>query len=107
MYFNYPKSTSLKSWNLLLLKDPTPPFTAWILDISQFPAESIQKCTVWLKSAAIDCKFFCPSCQFDLVPVHVKDQFICELFNNTLQTDILAEAGHLKALEHKRLLKPQ
>ena len=75
--------------------------------ITQSPVESIQKCTVWLKSAAIDCKFFCPSCQFDLVPVHVRDQFICELFNNTLQTDILAKAGHLRALEHKRLLKPQ
>ena len=33
------------------------------------------------------------------MPLHVKDQFICELFNNTLQTDILAKAGHLQTLE--------
>ena len=55
--------------------------------------------TVQLKSTAIDCKFSCSNCQLDLVPIHVKDQFICGLFNNTLQTDILAKASHLKALE--------
>ena len=50
-------------------------------------------------SAAIDCEFYCPGCQFDRVPVHVKDQFIRGLFNHTLQTDIPAKVGHLKTLE--------
>ena len=50
-------------------------------------------------SAAIDCEFYCPGCQFDRVPVHVKDQFIRGLFNHTLQTDTPAKVGHLKTLE--------
>ena len=34
-----------------------------------------------------------------MVPINVKDQFICELFNTTLETDILAKAAYLKTLE--------
>ena len=52
---------------------------------------------VFLRGLVPQCQ--CPLCQCDLVPLHVKDQFICELFNNTLQTDILAKAGHLQTLE--------
>ena len=48
---------------------------------------------------ALDCEFSCPECHYDLVPINVKDQFICGLFNTTLQTDILAKAGHLTTLE--------
>ena len=55
-------------------------------NITQSPSESIQDYIVQLKSAAIDCEFSCPGCQHDLVPLHVKDEFICGLFNNTLQT---------------------
>ena len=49
--------------------------------------------------AALDCEFSCLECHYDLVPINVKDQFICGLFNTTLQTDILAKAGHLTTLE--------
>ena len=68
-------------------------------NITQSPSESIQDYIVWLKSTAIDCGFSCPRCQCDLVPPHVKDQFISGLFNNTLQTDILANASHLQTFE--------
>ena len=73
--------------------------------ITKSPSESIQDYIVRLKSAAIDCEFSCPRCQCDLVPLHVKDQFICGLFNNTSQTDILVKAAHLQTLEQLHIQK--
>ena len=56
---------------------------------------------VWIKSVAQDCEYSCPSCQADLLQsIHVKDQFIWGLHNETSQTDILAKAECLKSLEH-------
>ena len=47
---------------------------------------------VWIKSVAQDCEYSCPSCQADLLQsIHVKDQFIWGLHNETSQTDILAK----------------
>ena len=68
-------------------------------NITQSPSESIQDYIVRLKSAAMDCEFYCPTCQCDLLPLHVKDQFIRGIFNNNLQTDFLAKAGNLQTLE--------
>ena len=68
-------------------------------NITQSPSESIQDYIVRLKSAAMDCEFSCPTCQCDLLPLHVKDQFICGIFNKNLQTDFLAKAGNLQTLE--------
>ena len=67
--------------------------------LAQTPTESIQAYLVRLKSPALDCEFSCPECRYDLVPINVKDQFIRGLFNTTLQTGILAKAGHLTILE--------
>ena len=47
----------------------------------------------------MDCEFSCSNCNHDLLPIHVKDQFIRDLHNNVLQTDILAKADRLKSLE--------
>ena len=68
-------------------------------NLAQTPTESIQACLVRLKSAALDYEFSCTKCHYDLVPINVKDQFICGLFNTTLQTHILAKVGHLTTLE--------
>ena len=69
-------------------------------NITQSPTESIiPEYTVCLKSATIECQFSCPGYQLDLVPIHVKEQFICGWFNHALQTDILAKAAHLKTLQ--------
>ena len=48
---------------------------------------------------APDCEFACPGCNYDLQSEHIKDQFIRGLFNESLQTDILAKVNHLKTLE--------
>ena len=52
-----------------------------------------------LKSSAKDCEFTCPNCNSELEHLHIKDQFIRGLYNETLQTDILAKASHLQTLE--------
>ena len=67
--------------------------------ITQSQSESIQDYLIHLKSSAPDCEFSCPGCDFDLQPIHIRDQFIRGLSNETLQTDILAKASQLKSLE--------
>ena len=47
----------------------------------------------------MDCEFSCPNCRQKLLTAHVKDQFIRGLYNDVLQTDILAKADLLKSLE--------
>ena len=51
-----------------------------------------------MKSLALSCAFACPGCNYDLQS-NIQDQFIRGLCNETLQTDILAKADHLKELE--------
>ena len=65
----------------------------------QSASETIQEYVVKIKSSAPDCEFACPGCNYDLQSEHIKDQFIRGLFNESLQTDILAKASHLKTLE--------
>ena len=66
--------------------------------LSQSENEPVQDFVVRLKSAARDCEFVCPSCNHDLVPVHVKDQLVRGLHNSGLQTDILAKSESLTDL---------
>ena len=68
-------------------------------NIYQSDNESIKDYLVRLKTIAMDCEFSCPNCHHDLLPTHVKDQFIRGLHNNVLQTDILAKADRLASLE--------
>ena len=68
--------------------------------LQQFEHETIQDFEVRLNSASIDCEFSCPNCHYDLSEIHIKDQFIRGLFNDTLQTDILAKANQFKHLQH-------
>ena len=67
--------------------------------IVQSSEETIKEFLIRLKSAAKDCEFSCHHCSTDLQPMHIRDQFIRGLFNETLQTDILAKASQLKSLE--------
>ena len=67
--------------------------------LQQFEHEIIQDFQVRLNSASIDCEFTCPNCHYDLSEIHIKDQFICGLFNDTWQTDILAKANQFKHLQ--------
>ena len=61
--------------------------------------EPIQKFVIRLKSVAPDCEFTCSNCQHDIQEQHnIKDQLIRGLFNEILQTDILAKASHLQFL---------
>jgi hypothetical protein len=67
--------------------------------ILQCEGESIKDFVTHLKSSSPDCEFSCSACQADLQPQHIKDQFIRGIYNETLQTDILAKASHLPTLE--------
>ena len=79
--------------------------TEWAFSsITQKDGESIKDFTVCLKSAALDCEFACPSCNFDLLPMNVKDQFRRGLANDILQTNILAKANQLKS-SHKVIIE--
>ena len=61
--------------------------------------EPIQNYLVRLRAAAVDCNFTCPSCEYDLSDIYIKDQIIWGIVNDTLQADLLAKAGMLKSLE--------
>ena len=65
----------------------------------QSEGESVTDFVVRLKPISPDCKFSCPGCHKDLQPIHTKDQLILGLYNEKLQTDILAEVSHLIQLE--------
>ena len=65
----------------------------------QSPNKTIQEYIVKLKSLAPDCAFTCPGCNYDFQCINICNQFIREPCNETLQTDILAKANHLKELE--------
>lgn len=63
--------------------------------LAQSTEETIKEFLIRLKSSAKDCEFTCQSCNADLQPTNIRDQFIRGLYNDTLQTDILAKASHL------------
>ena len=66
----------------------------------QSEAESIQDYIVRLTATAKDCGFQCPACKQDQLSTNVKDQFIHQLSNYALQTDILAKYEVLGSLEN-------
>lgn len=59
----------------------------------------MQNFIVQLKSVAQEYEYSCPSCLADLESIHVKDQLIQGLHNETLQTDILTKARYLRSLK--------
>ena len=67
--------------------------------ISQHENEALKDHLVWLRSSVSDCEYSCPNCQHDLSSIHIRDQFICGLYNKRLQVDVLAKANQLKTLE--------
>ena len=72
--FQLPENNLLKVIECVVTKRSNPTIHCMHFgNITQYPTESIKEDTVWLKSAAIDCKFSCPGCQLDLVPIDVKD----------------------------------
>ena len=48
---------------------------------------------------ATDCNFSCPHCEHGLSNIHIRDQFIRGIANDTLQTNLLAKAWVLKSLD--------
>ena len=69
-------------------------------NIKQSEGESIQNYLIHLKSTstAKNCEYTCPNCNSDLQHLHIKDQFIRGLHNETLQANILAKARYLPNL---------
>ena len=65
-------------------------------NLLQSEGESIKDFLVRICSLAVECEFSCPACKTNISSI--KDQFICGLHNETLQTDILAKATQLKTI---------
>ena len=59
-------------------------------NLKQHDTESIKDFLVRLRSLVVDCEFSCPSCEFDLAEIHIRDQFLRGLSSEILQTDLLA-----------------
>ena len=77
MFFSYPVDKLLPTLEDLVTQRSNP--TVYRMKFSaiiQADDESIQSYVVRLKSAAQDCEFTCPGCQYDLQPINVKDQLI-------------------------------
>ncbi len=68
-------------------------------DILQRASDSIKEFEVRLRSAAIECAYTCPGCQYDLSDINIRGQFIRGIHDKTLQTDVLAKTDQLKTLE--------
>ncbi len=68
-------------------------------NMTQSETQSIQDFHRLLVSNAVDCEFSCPECNVDISYVNIKDQFIRGIYNDSLQTDILAKASQLKTVE--------
>ena len=99
-FFTQSEEELLKSIESIVTKSSNPSVHRMSFsNLTQFESESIKDYVVRLKSAAIDCEYSCFNCQQDLTSEHVKDQFIRGISNDSLQTDILAKASHLKTLE--------
>ena len=60
---------------------------------------SVKAFVVRLRSAANDCAFQCPNCEYDLSDVNIRRQLIRGLSNPTLQAEILTKANQLKTLD--------
>ena len=67
--------------------------------MKQLDNQSVQDFLSKLRSLAIDCEYSCPSCNADISDMNIKDQLIQGLYNDALQTDVLAKADQLKSVE--------
>ena len=67
--------------------------------ITQSDNKPMKDFVICLKSSASDCEFKCPQCNCNLQHIHLKDQLIKGINNESVQTDILAKANHLNTLE--------
>ena len=98
--FERDEETLLKVIELIVTKRVNP--TVHQMNFSklmQKENESVQDFLSRLRSLAVDCEFLCPDCEHDISFVNIRHQFIHGLFNETLQTDILAKASQLKTVE--------
>ena len=68
-------------------------------DMKQQESQAANEFLSRLRLMAVDCEFACPSCEVDISHVNIKAQLIRGLYNDALQTDILAKADHLKSVE--------
>ena len=68
-------------------------------ELVQEEGQAVKTYGVRLRSAATDCAFQCPGCQYDLSAINIKDQLIRGLNNSNLQAEVLAKANQLKTLE--------
>ena len=98
-FFEMNEDDMLKSIETIVTKRVNPTIHRMNFgNIAQQENETIQDHTRLL-SSAVDCEFSCPECQQDISRVNIKDQLIRGLFNETLQTDVLAKASQLKSVE--------
>ena len=67
--------------------------------LTQGSNETIQNFVVRLRAAAKDCDYSCPHCLRDISDNYIKDKFICGVYNNVLQADILSKAETLTNME--------
>ena len=99
-FFKANESENLKMLENIVTKKSNPSVHRLAFrGIEQSDSEAVKDFIVRLRSAAKDCEFSCPRCQFDMEPLNVRDQFIKGVRDNTLQVDILAKADILKTLE--------
>ena len=75
--FTLPETELLKAIEDVVTKKSNPAIHRMHFGgIIQNENETVQDFLVRLRSAAIDCEYACPSCQFDLGPSNIKDQLI-------------------------------
>ena len=98
-FFMIPRLLLLKNLEAVVTRQSNPTvYRVKFGNMSQHD-DFIQSYVVKLKSAARDCSFSCPQCEYDLSSQYVKDQLIKGLQSEALQTDILAKADQLDCLE--------
>ena len=92
-FFKANESENLKMLENIVTKKSNPSVHRLAFrGIEQSDSEAVKDFIVRLRSAAKDCEFSCPRCQFDMEPLNVRDQFIKGVRDNTLQVDVLAKA---------------
>ena len=99
-FFDLDEDAMLKAIELIVTKRVNPTVHRMnFSNISQHENETVQDFLTRLCSSAVDCEFLCPECEHDISRVNIMDQFVQGIFNETLQTDILAKASQLKSVE--------
>ena len=99
-FFELDETTMLQTIELIVTKHVNPAVhRMYFGNLMQHENESVQDFLTRLRSLAVDCEFLCPECTHDISCINIKDQFIRGLYNETLQTDILAKASQLKTVD--------